>query len=262
MKRYFRVFRQLLSSYLSVALAYRADFIQSTVGSLMWSGLSFTTAILITNQTPSVAGMTRMDLLLLAAAYGVIVGTHHLLCSRGFGGFSAVIHRGELDGYLLKPFDTLTFLSFRNVSWGSALRVVGSVAMLVWLLQHYQISVSFLQAISFFALGICSFFLVYSTYTICCTFLIWHPYLSNVIDFVQNAVGTSRYPLDIRRFTPWAFVLVYLPFLLIVNIPLRALTGRLSLLEGITYFLFCAGVLLFSRWFWKQALWNYTGASG
>lgn len=262
MNRYFRVFRQLLSSYLSVALAYRADFIQSTVGSLLWSGLSFATAILITNQTPSVAGMTRMDLLLLAAAYGVIVGTHHLLCSRGFAGFSTVIHRGELDGYLLKPFDTLTFLSFRNVAWGSALRVIGSIAMLMWLLHSYQISLSLLQVLGFLVLGTSSFFLIYSLYTICCTFLIWHPYLSNIIDFIQNAVGSGRYPLDIRRFTPWAFTLIYLPFLLIVNIPLRALTARLTLPEGLLYLLFCGGILLFSRWFWKRALWNYTGASG
>lgn len=262
MKRYLRVFRQLLASYFSVALAYRANFIQSTIGSLMWSALSFATAILITNQTPSVAGMTRMDLLLLAAGYGVIVGFHHLLCSSGFGGFSTVIHRGELDGYLLKPFDTLTFLSFRNVAWGSALRVLGSIVMLIWLLNRYEIPVSLVQALSFIALGVSSFFLIYSFYTISCTFLIWHPYLSNIIDFIQNAIGTGRYPLDIRRFTPLAITLIYVPFLLIVNIPVRALTGRLSLEEGIMHILLCAGVLLFSRWFWKRALWSYTGASG
>lgn len=262
MNRSLRILRQLLSSYLSASLMYRFDFLQSIVSSLLWSGLSFASAILITSQTPGVPGMERSDLLLLSAAYGVIIGTHHWLCSHGFGTMSEIIHKGELEGYLLKPFDTLTLLSLRNIAWGSVFRVLGSIAFLAWLLNFYSIPVTALSVLSFVLLGSASFFLIYSLYSLCCTVLIWHPYLSNIFQLIQNSTGTARYPLDIRRYTPLILVIFYLPFLLVVNIPLRALTGRLSLLEGVYFFIFCIGAFLFSRWFWRRALWSYTGASG
>lgn len=79
--------------------------------------------------------------------------------------------------------------------------------------------------------------------------LIWHPYLSNIFQLILQSTGASRYPLDIYRYTPIWITIFYLPFLLIVNIPLRALTGRLAMGDGLLFVCFCAGVFLLARWF-------------
>lgn len=261
MKKFLPVLKQLLVSYLAASLAYRASFLQSVLASLMWSTLSFFTAFLVTTQTPSVFGMDRQDLLLLAATYGIIVGIHHWLCSRGFASFSETIHKGELDGYLLRPFDTLTFLSLRNIAWPSAPRIIGSMLLTMVIVQTYGFSVSPLNVLSFGVLGVFSFLLMYSIYSIGCTILIWHSYLNNIIELVQFAVGCGRYPLAMRNHVPFTAIFLYLPFLMITNIPTQALIGRLGWGEAGVFITMSLGTFAFSRWLWRFALGHYTGAS-
>lgn len=78
---------------------------------------------------------------------------------------SEIIHKGELEGYLLKPFDTLTYLSLRNIAWGSIFRFLGSVVLLAWLLQHYAVPATVLSVVSFIVLAVASFFLIYSLFS-------------------------------------------------------------------------------------------------
>src|SRR5690606_4206730 len=106
-----------------------------------------------------------------------------------------------------------------------------------------------------------SFVAIYSFYTVTCTLLIWHSYLSNILIFVQNSVGSSRYPLEIQDYTPRMIHLYFIPFLLIVNVPARALVGRLDWQLAVIFVAFACGLCLFSRWFWRFALRSYTGAS-
>ncbi len=261
-KQYFRVIRQLLASYLSTALAYRSSFIQSAVASILWSVFSFISAILVTSQTPSVLGMTRGDLLLLASNYGIIVGLHHWLCSRGFGTFSETIHKGELDGYLLRPFDTLTFLSLRNVAWPSFPRIIGSIFVTTAVIHLYGFTTSILNIGAFLLLTVFSFITIYSIYSIACTLLIWHSYLSNIIEFIQASVGTSRYSLHMVRYLPLWLIIFYIPFLMIVNVPTRALIGHLTWIDAVGLISLSLTLFTFSRWFWRFALHRYTGASG
>jgi ABC-2 type transport system permease protein len=261
MRHFFSVLRQLVLSYLATALTYRADFLESMFGSALWSAFSFLSAYLVTTQTPEVFGLGRSDLYLLAAVYGIIVGFHHFLCSHGFQNFPQVIHKGELDNYLLKPFDPITFLSLRNINWGGSVRIIGSVITLLWIVQHYEISTSAANWLNFVVLSIPAFFLIYALYTIFSTVLIWHPYLSNILDLVGNSVGTARYPLDLWRYSPKIMVLWFVPFLMAVNIPARAITGRLQLTEALLFIGLCLGTLVISRLFWRKALYSYTSAS-
>ncbi len=262
MIRFFRIFGRLLSVYLSAALSYKLDFIQSAVSSLSWSGLSFVSAFLLTSQVPGVFGMERADLLLLAGTYGIIVGIHHWLCSRGFNDIPNIIHRGELDTYLLKPFDSLTYLSFRNVAWSAFIRVLGSVVLTGLILRTYEFSVHAESVVLFSILSIAAFFAIYGFYTLTTTILIWHSYLSNIMVLIQNFIGAGRYPVEITDYTPKVVHIYFLPFLLIVNIPTRALVGRLDLGTAAFFIFLSVGFWLLSRAFWRYALHSYTSASG
>ena len=262
MRQTFRILRQLMSSYLSVSLTYRLDFLQSIVASLVWSGLSFTSAYLVTSQAPSVAGLSRSDLLLLTSTYGIIMGTHHWFCTRGFSQFWQTIHKGELEGYLLKPFDTVTLLTLRNIGWGSSIRVLASVFTTWWIIQYYALPVSLANVALFILLSIPAFLLIYAIYTISVTILIWHPYLSNLLELINTGVGTGRYPLAIVRHTPKYLSVWFLPFLLVINIPTLALTGKLNVAWGVSFVIVSLTTWYVSRRFWRYALRFYTSASG
>lgn len=261
MKHFLQIIRQLMASYLEVALTYRLDFFQSIFASCLWSAFGFLSAYLVTSQTPSVLGLSRADMLLLTSTYGIIVGTHHWFCTRGFQGFWEIIHKGELEGFLLKPFDTITFLSLRNINWGNAVRAAGSVLTTIWVIQYYHFSVSWGSVLLFGLLSVPAFLTIYSLYTICVTFLIWYPYLSNALELVNSGVGTARYPIDITRYTPRFLSMWFLPFMVIVNIPTQALVHQLDWSTAAYFVLFSGGLWIFSRRFWRYSLRHYTGAS-
>lgn len=261
MSRRLRIIQQIVISYLNSALIHRLDFLQNISASVMWSTFSFVSAFLITSRTPAVLGLERRDLLLLAATYGVVVGLHHWLCTKGFGGFATIIHRGELDGFLLKPFDELTHLSLRNISWGSFPRFIASMFLTALIVRLYEFPVTLESVLFFVFLSLVAFLIIYSFYTLSCTVLIWHPYLSNIVDFVGNATGASRYPIEVTHYSPRPLSLLFLPFLAIVNVPTLALVNRLSLVNGLLFTVSGFLFFFFARWCWRQALWHYTGAS-
>jgi ABC-2 type transport system permease protein len=262
MKHSFSVIQHIVSAFLQASLEYRADFLQSVIGSLLWSFLSFASAFLLTSQTPKVFGLNRVDMLLLAATYGVVVGLHHFLCTHGFQRVPDIINKGGLDTYLLKPIDSLLVLSLMRVSWPSMIRFFGSIFLIGAILNAYQISVSIANIMSFIVLALFSFLLIYSTFTFTIIILIWHPYLSNLMELVNTAIGTARYPIEIRRYVPGPMSLVFMPTILMVNVPTMALTGRLSLNAGLLFCFVSATIFLLARLSWARALRSYSGASG
>jgi ABC-2 type transport system permease protein len=91
--------------------------------------------------------------------------------------------------------------------------------------------------------------------------LIWYTNLSNIIDLMVVMMGTGRYPREIASNVAMP-VIVFLPFLLVVNVPVKILLGRGNLLEFAGFSIFAVSLFLLSRWFWKFALRFYTSASG
>lgn len=261
MTQFFSVLSHIIRSYLAVSLMYRADFFQRVLTSLAWSAFSFISTFLITGNTPVVAGLSRPDLLLLIAAYGVIVGTHHFLCSHSFATIPDIMHKGELDAFLLKPFDPLTHLTFRYVSWASVPRIFFSAVIVAKLVSYYDLPVSILSVLSFLVLAFGSFLIIYSTYVLSSTLLIWHPYLHNINELVNTLVGTARYPSKIIGLVPWIAIVWFLPFLMVVNIPTQALIGQLSWPAGLLFLCVSVSYFLGARATWSWALRSYTGSS-
>ena len=111
MKRFLKLYRQLLIANLGRTLAHRVDFWNSLFASLLWGGFSIAAIYTITSKSTIVAGWTKGEVVLLALTYAIIVGIFHTFFSRNFPTAATIIHRGELDGLLLKPGYGLILLS-------------------------------------------------------------------------------------------------------------------------------------------------------
>jgi ABC-2 type transport system permease protein len=262
MKHFFSVYRSLLKANLAVSLMYRANFIQDALGSLLWSAFSFASVLLVTARLPDVAGFSRADLLVLASNYGIVVGTHHFLFTGAFRRLTGILAHGELDGYLLKPFDNLALLTIGSIRYSHIFRILGSIAVTAWLAYHYSLPVS-LSGIGAFAwLTAMSVLLIYSLYCLVVIPLIWYPQLDNLLELLNNSIGSGRYPSATLPYMPRILSLYFLPFLLLVNFPTQALFGRLGPGAFIVYSAACLGTLLLTRFAWKRALRYWSGAGG
>ncbi len=260
MKHFLSVYRFFFKINLAVGVLYRANFIQDVFGSLLWSGFSFATAWLITSRFPSVGDFSRASLIILASNYGIILGLHHTFFTGAFRKLAAIIHRGELDGYLLKPFDTLSLLTLSEIRYSSLFRTIGSILATVWLVQYYDLSITPTGVITFIFLTALSILMIYSLYCLAVIPLIWYPQVDNLLELLGNSIGTGRYPSATLPYMPKMLALYFLPFLLLVNIPTQALFGKLDPLAYAWYPAVCLGVFWLSRFTWKRALRSWSGA--
>lgn len=262
MKRYIKVYLTLLQLNMSVLLTYRANFINSAVSSIGWGTLTYVSIILLTSRVSSVYGWTRNDMIMLTAGYNIVIGAFHLLFSRNFERFSTVINRGLLDSILIKPIDSQFLLSFWIVNYTSAFRVCVGVLVMLYMLFLSHIPLTLGGIIGFILFMVLGVIILYSTWFMFSTIIIWHTTLSNIVGMLYQINTVAAYPQEFYRGVNSYLSVIVLPLALIVAVPVKAMTHKITMIESLQIITLGIIFLFISRRFWKFALRFYTSASG
>lgn len=262
MKQFVKFYRQLLIANVSRTLAHRVDFLNSIFSTILWGAFSILAIFVITAKSTQVAGWTKGEVILLALTYAIIVGFFHLFFSRNFPTAATLIHHGELDGLLLKPMNSLFLLIAGELNYAQIIRSVITVFLIWKTVLYYDLHVTFVSIILFCLLTIAGVAILVAIHILFTTLLLYHSYLSNIMEFGSLLVSASRYPMDSLRYVPIYASLVFLPVMAAVNIPTKALIGKASTQDMIIFSLGSGALLWFSLWIWKKSLSHYTGASG
>lgn len=167
-----------------------------------------------------------------------------------------------LDVLLLKPLDPQFLVSMQHVGFGTAIRLLFSIGVTVYIVHTGHFHINLVNVISYVFLMLLGLILTYSLWFIFSTLIIWHTRLSNLTDLLYNLTGLSRNPPEMIRKASKGFLFFLLPVTFIVATPTKVLISRS--LEGdlFTMIVMTAIFFLFSRWFWRYALRYYTSASG
>jgi ABC-2 type transport system permease protein len=261
MNRYIRLYGKLISLNFATLMAYRGNFVNNFLSSLSWGFFSLYSVVLLTSQIQSLFGWKREELLLLNALYGVIIGFYHVMFSGNFERFSALIHFGQLDSYLLKPVDSQFLLTFWKFNFAATSRILIAFLYASYLIGQLGVAVSPLSVASFIVLLIVSLGILYSLWFIASTTLIWFTRLSNIIELLFTITGSARYPQEMfREFSIYVFVFL-LPLTLVITTPAKVLLQRIDVISLGTFFALAVFFVIASRKFWKFALRSYTSAS-
>lgn len=261
MIRYFRLYYKLITLNFSALTAYRGNFINNFLSSLSWGFFSLYSVVLLTSKTQSLFGWEREELLLLNALYGIIIGFYHTMFSGNFERFSALIHFGQLDSFLVKPADSQFLLTFWKFNFAATSRILIALVYAIYLIGNLGIAVSPISVVAFFAMLIVSLMLLYSLWFIASTTLIWFTRLSNIIELLFTVTGSARYPQEMfREFSLYIFVFL-LPLTFIITTPAKVLLQRIDAQTLLAFFGLAALFVIVSRKFWKLALRHYTSAS-
>lgn len=122
----------LIKINLSSLLAYRANFINSLISSIVWSIFHIMSIYLLTSRTSSVYGWNRSELIMLSGMYLTLSGLFHLLFSINFDRFSKAIDYGQIDIILLKPLDSQFMMSCWYINYASIFRVIAGSTFTLW----------------------------------------------------------------------------------------------------------------------------------
>lgn len=262
MKHYISVYKMLLKLNFSALVAYRTNFLNNIISTLVWGFFSIISIYFLTGGSRSIFGWSRNELLLLTGAHGVMIGIFHAFFSRNFNRFSRIIHYGQLDEILLKPMDSQFLISLWIFNYTNLVRsVIGFIFLLyVSNIAHYVITL--ITIINFMILLCIGLLLLYSIWFIVSTLIIWFTQLSNLVEALYTISGMARFPTDMYRgLANYIFVFI-LPITLVVTAPTKALLQRALMGDILELIVYAVGLLIFSRFFWKFALRYYTSASG
>ncbi len=246
----------------SALVAYRANLVNSIIGSTVWGTFHFISIILLTNKTRQIYGWKREEIIMLTATFSILWGIFHIIFSKNFQRMSRLMDLGQLDSFLLKPIDTQFLLSMSLVNFMGAFRLILGIVALYYIATLYHIPITFINIIGYITLLLCGLILIYSIWFTVLTLTIWFAGLSNLLDFLYNSSGIMRYPPDIFHSVKEYIVIFILPLLLIVSTPTKVLLHKVFLGDIIDLIFFTMVFFFISRSFWRFALRHYTSASG
>lgn len=259
MLRYFRIYKKLLELNWSVLIAYRSNFINSLISSIVWGGFTILQMLLLTSRVDSLFGWSKNDIILLTCVFNIILGVFHLLFSRNFEYFSRIVHLGQLDTFLLKPLDSQFLLSFRYINYTSIIRVFFGIGLALFFMRGRL--PTFMDIALFIFFAICGLIVLYSIWYLVTTLTIWFSRLTNIVDVLFTMSGLTRFPPEMyREFSFYLFAFL-LPLVLVIATPTKYLLHRPDIFSSISLVIFSIVLFLASRWFWRYALKSYTSAS-
>jgi ABC-2 type transport system permease protein len=247
----------LKMSFWSAAM-YRADFILR----LVRSALEITTGIITINifflNTPTIAGWTQLQALLVYAIAFFVVSLVMLIGGSGIEGLHREIVNGTLDRFLVQPMDTQWLASTRIIYITNLFRVGFNFTLLLWVISSLEISLTFPQLILFILTLLSACLMYFSILFIAGVISFWA--LNGELFYLFNSLTSIiRYPADLFPRTIKTLITI-IPLIFIATIPAQVLITPYRPLQFFPP-LVAIGLFIISRKFWHFGLRTYQSAS-
>lgn len=261
MRRLLRISYALFRATVFATIAYRGSFIAGVISNILWISLSLVSISVITYQSSTVGGWSRLELFMVQGVYSIVLGTMYFLFIINFRNFSRLIRFGDLDLVLVKPYDSQYLVSIGKFSLHTIARIVSGVLLVVYVMHALHITPSALTVALFCLFLLSGMVIVYSIWFGVTTTLIWFTDLFNLDELFVQVTGTTRYPLEVLRYISHVLFYVTLPLVVITTVPAQTMLNKLDVSLAVWSIALATVFFLASRKFWFFALRSYTSAS-
>jgi ABC-2 type transport system permease protein len=241
--------------------AYRANFWFQLLESMLNLATALAAIAVVFSQTATLGGWTPAELSALIGVYFLVLGTTNLVVAPSLTKFMEDVVQGNLDYTLTKPADAQLLVSFAEVRVWKLIDVALGACVLIAALTIHAADVGVLDALAFVVTLACGTVVVYSFCILLATLAFWFVRVENLLQIFWSMYAAGRWPVGIYPgWLKWILTVV-VPIAFAVTVPAEAVAGRLGLETLVGAIALAAALLAFSRWFWKQGLKRYSGAS-
>ncbi|MHB8470360.1 MAG: ABC transporter permease [Gaiellaceae bacterium] len=242
-------------------LQYRANFFVAAFQSLLSVGVGLAVLALVYARTPALNGWTESQLLVILGVQILLSGVIHATIQPNMERLVDEVRDGKLDFALTKPADAQLLISMRELSLWQAVDVLSGAIVIGVGISRLRNGIGVGHAIGFLALLLLGALLLYCFWLIMATGSFWIVNMWFLSELFEGIYQTGRWPIGVYPF--WLrYSMTYLvPIGFAVTVPAQALTGRLHWPTVVIAVCFGAGLLAFTRWFWRFGLRRYSGAS-
>ncbi len=243
-------------------LQYRADFFVDALLELFWTGSAIAPLFVVYRDRTTVAGASFGEALAVVGVFTILTGVLETAVTPSLNRLVEHVRKGTLDFVLLAPRDAQLLLSTERIEpWRSA-NLIAGIALVVAGLARDGIHPSPTQVASALVAFAGAVVYLFAIFTVAASLAFWVVRADNLVYLFTSLFDGARWPRHVfKGFVRVLFTYV-LPFAVMTNFPVEALTGKLSLLSlGIATAGACAAFVA-SRALFQYALRNYTSAGG
>lgn len=260
MRRYFSLYRTLLSSALIRELEFRANFFAKVVQNLVWVGFGILILVVIYQNTQSVAGWTRGQAFLLAATC-TFIGSVTYAFFVGLQDIPEMVRQGTLDFMIVRPADSMFLVSLRRFNFDQIGGVLSAIGMIVYGISQLGTLPSPVQILAYSVMLFSGIVIFYAFKLALMTTGIWFVKVDNLWVVSEMVDQISRYPIDIFGQAARRFFTNFVPLAFIATLPSEQLFRPVNFAIVGGSMVWAIAFLGFSRWFWLFAMRYYGSAS-
>jgi ABC-2 type transport system permease protein len=257
-----RLVRAFWRANLVEELQYRANFVASVLGTLLWMGAALLTVALFFSHTERLGGWEYWEVVVLLGVFNALTGVIETVLRPGIGRLAGEVRSGALDLLLVKPVDAQFYSTFRRLDIWRIADIVLGLALAGYALVRMGRVPSVAELLAFAVTGVAAVGVVYAIWLALMSLAFWFVAVENIAVLFDAVFEAARYPVSAYPGV-LRFLFVYLlPIAWTTTIPASALTGRLRPGTALLSMVVAVAALAASRWVWRRALRKYASAGG
>jgi ABC-2 type transport system permease protein len=261
MRRYLIILGLFVRTEVQREIEYRANLLMEVVQMLLVVGSSVGAVLVLFSYTTALNSWTLPQMLVLLGVYYLVQGVEEMVFQPSVTQLMEHVRQGTLDFTLLKPANSQFLLSLRQWNIVQVAQILLGASVLVYGIGQIGNAVSVESFLGFLITLTCGLLLVYSVLLVLATLSFWFVRVDNILAVFWAFMDAGRFPVDV--YPGWLRVTLstVVPIGIAVTVPAEAIANRLDLIGFLAILGGTVIAWLFSGWFWRVGLRNYTGAS-
>jgi ABC-2 type transport system permease protein len=261
--RYFGIYGALWKNSVTREMIFKSNFLLWIVVELLWFGLQLSFIGVLYLQTDRIGSWTKWQVVMLVGGSHFIQQIFQAFFLINCTNLSELIRNGKLDFLLLLPVNTRFVVSFRQVDLGGFVNATFAVAIMAYAARQLHLVPSVAHILGFVGLCVAGIVIHYSLMFLLASISFWTVRAQGIVWGYYNLFQIARMPDEaFQRGLFKALFTFGIPMLLVSNVPVKLLAGKLAS-PGAVLLLLAMSVVCFavSEWGWRASLRRYTSAS-
>lgn len=260
-RRHARVWRRCVLNALARETEYRANTVAIVAEGMAQVALAVMTFLVVYRFTPSIAGWTRPQALILVGIYRVAEGLINLQVAPNMASIGSVIRRGDMDYVLLRPVSSQFLVSVRTLTLSEGANVCIGLGITLYAAHAAGVQWSVGDELQASIVLCCGVVLLYSVWFAIMTCSFWLVQVNNLDVLFFAVFEAARYPVGYFRGAMRALLTFVVPVAFATTFPTDALLGRVDPRLVPLGLGLAALSLVATHRFWNVAVRSYSSAS-
>jgi len=262
-RRYLGIYFALWKNSVTREMIFKSNFVLWIIVELLWFGLQLSLIGVLYLHTDHIGTWSKWQVVMLIGGSHFIQQIFQAFFLINCTNLSELVRTGKLDFLLLLPVNSRFVVSLRQVDLGAFVNTMFAVAVMAYASHQLRFTPSLLQVLGFLVLCFAGIVIHYSLMLLLASLSFWTVRAQGIVWGYYNMFQVARMPDEaFQRGLFKAFFTFGIPMLLVSNVPVRVLAGKLTSAYDLLLLLAMSVIcFLVSEWGWRISLRRYSSAS-